>query len=265
MQGESFLVWKRWAAIFVGVAAMGTLIWSPLLEAQAGMKAQRAVKPPVNCSRVVFEGDVRAGESFEKVFAPGLRFYLEPLQSGWIVRVLAANEPRGPHDYAELATPPYRSVSPLLIGTDWSFRAQDAVAWNPRRFRYAANGEIFRRLAGFYEKVMGNDPASSAKAAVLASEQPEGVLRILDARIVPGLADQAQMAATVASHLAETPHTVDQSAKPSPLGRVEELRFRVELDLPTGVRAVQGADVEFFLCSAPTSETSGASERLNRK
>jgi len=49
------------------------------------------------------------------------------------------------------------------------------------------------------------------------------------------------------------------------LGRVEELRFRVELDLPTGVRAVQGADVEIFLCSAPTSETSGASERLNRK
>ena len=41
------------------------------------------------------------------------------------------------HDYAELATPPYESVSPLLLSTDFSFRAQDAVAWNPRRFRYA--------------------------------------------------------------------------------------------------------------------------------
>ena len=262
MQRESFLGWKICAAVFVGVVAMGAWNDAGLLEAQAGPKAQRAVKQPMNCSRVVFEGDVKAGEGFEKVFAPGLKFYLEPLRSGWIVRVLAANEPRGPHDYAELATPPYRSVSPLLISTDWSFRAQDAVAWNPRRFRYAANGGVFRSLAGLYGKVMANDPASSAKAAMLASEQPEAVLRILDARIVPGLADQAQMAATVASHLAETPHTVDQSATPSPLGRVEELRFRVELDLAAGVRALPGSDIEKISCAAPTGETSSASQRL---
>jgi len=87
-------------------------------------------------------------------------------------------------------------------------------------------------------------------------------LRILDARIVPGLADQAQMAATVASHLAETPHTVDQSATPSPLGRVEELRFRVELDLAAGVRALPGSDIEKISCAAPTGETSSASQRL---
>jgi hypothetical protein len=262
MQRESSLVWKRCAAIFIGFAAVSTWNGAGLLEAQAGPKVQRIVKPPMNCTRVVFEGDVRAGEGFEKVFAPGLKFYLEPLRSGWIVRVLAANEPRGPHDYGELATPPYRSVSPLLISTDWSFRAQDAVAWNPRRFRYAASGEAFRRLAGLYGKVMANDPSGSAKAVVLASAQPEGLLRILDARIVPGLADQAQMAATVASHLAETPHTVDQSESPSPLGRVEELRFRVELDLAAGVRALPGADIEKILCSVPTSETSSASHRL---
>ena len=53
------------------------------------------------------------------------------------------------HDYAELATPPYESVSPLLLSTDFSFRAQDAVAWNPRRFRYADNSAEFQRLMGF--------------------------------------------------------------------------------------------------------------------
>ena len=31
---------------------------------------------------------------------------------------------QGEHDYAELATPPYQSVSPLSISTDFSFRAQ---------------------------------------------------------------------------------------------------------------------------------------------
>jgi len=198
----------------------------------------------MGCSRVVFDGDVKAGMGFEKVFAKGLKFYLEPLRSGWIVRVLAADEPRGPHDYAELATPPYRSVSPLLISTDWSFRAQDAVAWNPRRFRYARSGEVFRQLAGLYGGVMSNDASSSSKVAEIVSEQPEGVLQILDARMVPGLADQALMASAVASHLEETPLEVDQSVAPSTLGRIEELRFRVKLDLPAGIFAAPGLVVE---------------------
>jgi len=241
---ESFLGRKRWA----GVVAIAQC-WAMGLSAQAG----HAAKTPMRCSRVVFDGDVKAGEGFEKVFAKGLKFYLEPLRSGWIVRVLAADEPRGIHDYAELATPPYRSVSPLLISTDWSFRAQDAVAWNPRRFRYARNGEVFRRLAGLYGGVMANDVASSSKAAEVVSEQPEGVFQILDARMVPGLADQAQMAAAVASHLEETPHEVDQSIAPSALGQLEELRFRVKLDLPEDVLPMPGLAVEKKLCDAPTS------------
>ena len=248
----------------MAVAAGRVLGVADLLEAQVGTKTGRVSQGQMDCSRVEFEGDVRAGQGFEQVFARGLKFYLEPLRSGWIVRVLADGEPRGPHDYAELATPPYRSVTPLLISTDWSFRAQDAVAWNPRRFRYAENRESFRRLEALYGGVMANDAASSAKAAELASEQPEGVLQILDARIVPGLADQAQMAATVASHLAETPHTVDQAGSSSPLGRVEELRFRVELDLGRGMRGVKGLHEEKILCPAPTSGTSRASQQMNR-
>jgi len=232
---ESFLYWKRW----FGVAAIVSC-----LPAGLSAQASHAAKAPMGCSRVVFDGDVKAGMGFEKVFAKGLKFYLEPLRSGWIVRVLAADEPRGPHDYAELATPPYRSVSPLLISTDWSFRAQDAVAWNPRRFRYARSGEVFRQLAGLYGGVMSNDASSSSKVAEIVSEQPEGVLQILDARMVPGLADQALMASAVASHLEETPHEVDQSVAPSTLGRIEELRFRVKLDLPAGIFAAPGLVVE---------------------
>jgi hypothetical protein len=243
MERTVSLVGKRCAAlaVFAGTALAG---------AQGRAKAVHPPKQAMNCSRVEFEGDVKAGEGFEKVFAPGLKFYLEPLRSGWIVRVLATDEPRGPHDYAELATPPYRSVSPLLLSTDWSFRAQDAVAWNPRRFHYAANRETFRKLAALYDKVMVGDAATSAKAAQLVSTQPEGVLQILDAKLVPGLADQAQMAATVASHLAETPHTVDQSATPLPLGRVEEIRFRVNLELLSGVPGNKGLNIEKMFCSA---------------
>jgi hypothetical protein len=259
---ESSLRWKRRAAIAglvaVALAEMGQAV---LVEAQAGKssKVQKA------CERAIFEGDVRAGEGFEKVFTKGLKFYLEPLRSGWIVRVLAVDEPREAHDYAELATPPYRSVSPLLIGTDWSFRAQDAVGWNPRRFRYAGSRADFRELAGLYDGVMRNNAASSSKAAALVSEQPEGVLQILDARIVPGLADQARMAAAVASHFGTTPHTVDQSVLPTPLGAVQELRFRVELDLLPGSIVTKGLTEEKIVCPVrPTSGTARASQQWNK-
>src|SRR5579871_6468917 len=86
------------------------------------------------CTRAVMEGEVWAGQRFEKRIGNGLEVMLEPLESGWILRVLPVGAPRPEHDYAELASPPYRSVSPLLISTDFSFRAQDAVAWNPRHF-----------------------------------------------------------------------------------------------------------------------------------
>jgi hypothetical protein len=228
--------------------ALGVMAFAGSAGRLQAQKAAQATASAGTCSAVVFEGDVKAGESFEKVFAGGLKFYLEPLRSGWIVRVLAASEPRGPHDYAELATPPYNSVTPLLIGTDWSFRAQDAVAWNPRRFRYAADAAAFRRLAALYGWVVGGDAVASAQAAELVSRQPEGVLEILDARIVPGVADQGQMAAMVASHFASTPHTVEQTAASSPLGRLQELRFRVELDLPPGAHVAKGLQPKKIPC-----------------
>src|SRR3982751_5665863 len=84
----------------------------------------------------VFEGEVRAGQQYVKGIGGGIELMLEPLPSGWILRVLPVGVGRPEHDYAELATPPYRSVNPLSISTDFSFRAQDAVAWNPRRFRF---------------------------------------------------------------------------------------------------------------------------------
>jgi hypothetical protein len=205
-----------------------------------------------DCRSVVFEGDVRAGESYEHVFAKGLRFYLEPLASGWIVRVLSTTAPRSDHDFAELATPPYRSVSPLLISTDWAFRSQDAIAWNPRRFRYAADGATFTELAKLYPSVMANDGGSSVRAAQIVASQPGGILRILDARLSPGAADQAKMASMVAEHLAQTPTIVDRMAKPSPLGRIEEMRFRLELDLPESNAG--GVTAQKNLCKVPTTE-----------
>ena len=51
-----------------------------------------------DCRQAVIEGEVAAGQGFDRVFATGLRFYLEPLRSRWIVPVLDAEGPREAHD-----------------------------------------------------------------------------------------------------------------------------------------------------------------------
>jgi hypothetical protein len=205
------------------------------------------------CKRAVVEGEVQAGQGFERTLGNGIKMMLEPLASGWILRVLPANGPRGQHDYAELATPPYQSVSPLLIGTDWSFRAQDAVAWNPRRFHFAADAASFARLSAAYReysRTPAPTAAAQAELAALAAKTPEGVLEILDSRIVPGTADQAGTAAMVASHFATTAHSVDQpkDGKATPLGQVVWIRFRLGFDLPAGFVVERGVPVERRAC-----------------
>jgi len=233
-----------------GLRAKGVAVIA--LLAAVGSYGQKPVaKAGGDCLQAVIEGDVKAGQGFEQEFAPGLKFLLEPLAqgSGWIVRVLPVGQPRGAHDFAELATPPYRSVTPLAVSTDFAFRAQDAVGWNPRRFRYAQDAAAARRLEALYPGVVANDAAASTRAAELTNEQPEGVLQILNAVIVPGTANQWQMAATVALHFENTPHEVEQGAQPSLLGKLDELQFRVKLDLEPGVRAAKGVAEEKIACA----------------
>jgi hypothetical protein len=204
---------------------------------------------PRICRLAVIEGEVREGQYFEHRLGNGLEAMLEPLASGWILRVLPYGEARVPHDYAELATPPYQSVNPLLVSTDFSFLAQDAVAWNPRRFRYATSAAEFHRLSVLYAEYMKSG-SSIAQLAELAGRAPEGTLRILDARLVPGTANQAQSAAMVATHLQSTAHSVEQPAvgKNTPLGRLTWLRFRLEFMVPAQLHLEPGIEVDRVAC-----------------
>ncbi len=236
----------------MGLVAAGFSVLS-CSEAWAQAKA-------ATCVSAVIEGEVSAGNGFERVFTPGLEFMLEPMASGWMVRVLPIGEARGAHDYAELATPPYQSLTPLAISTDYSFRAQDAIGWNPRRFRYAATRAEFRAMQALYAPVMAGDKKAEGVLAAITARQPEAELRILDSRLIPGGNDQAGTAATVVSHFETTPHTVEASGA-SALGRVTGLKFRVVLDLPPGMRAVKGVVEEKKFCSPqPTALPQSASQ-----
>ena len=181
-------------------------------------------------------GELNAGQSFSAPIGHGLQVYFQPITSGWILRIFPAGRSLPAHDYAELATPPYQSVSPLSVSTDFSFRAQDAVGWNPRRFRFATSPETFDRLQKAwlaFENAGATPPAPlQVELSSEIAQSANGTLTILDARLVPGTADQWKMAAAVASHFTTTAHTLAQEpdGSTSPLGRILWLRFRLNLE-----------------------------------
>jgi hypothetical protein len=188
------------------------------------------------CRIGILEGEVSAGQSFTRPIGKGLELMLEPLSSGWIIRVLPVNQPRPSHDYAELATPPYHSVNPLLISTDYSFRAQDAAGWTPRRFRFAPSQQYFAKILSAYTEYerRGSPSSSQDVLANLVSQSPEATLTILDIHLVPGIGNQVPAAAVVAQNFAATVHTVEKApeGQASALGKLTWMQFRIALQLP---------------------------------
>lgn len=222
---------RVWAGVVFAIALIKGIAWG-----------QRSA--PAACRVVALEGEVRAGQGFQVPALAGVDIVLQPMASGWVLRVVP-----GAHageDWAEMATPPYRSLTPLAVSTDWSFRAQDAVGWNPRRFRFAANQAVFAELRSLREAVEAGHGGKVGALAELASRQPGGVLEILDAHLVPGTADQTPAAGLVAGRFAATAHELEQPAggRPTPLGALTWMRFRVSLELPPGTKAAAGRKVE---------------------
>jgi hypothetical protein len=211
---------------------------------------------PATCKRAVIEGELHAGEAFSQPIGGGLKVFFQPIASGWILRVVPLTGPMGEHDYAELATPPYQSVTPLSISTDFAFRAQDAVGWNPRRFRFATSAANFHKLEQMYTRLIAAgtapQPALESELAGAIAQTSEGTLTIVDSKLVPGTADQWAAAAAVASHFSTTAHTLVQEpdGHTSPLGRLVWLRFRLELDVPNGFVTNSALRVEPGACES---------------
>lgn len=216
-----------------------------------------ALKTPAPACRIeVIEGELNAGKSFGQAIGNGLKLWFQPIASGWILRVVPLTGPLGDHDYAELATPPYRSVTPLSLSTDFAFRAQDAIGWNPRRFRFASSAVEFKRLDEVYERYesAGATPPATLEVEVAdeVAKAAEGKLTIVDAKLVPGTADQWKMAAAVSSRFETTAHTlvIPPAGSRSALGELLWVRFRVELQLPSAFQAPAGAKISPHGCGS---------------
>jgi hypothetical protein len=233
------------------------MAWAAFLAVSGFLTPTKPLAAPqkaARCRQATIDGELFAGKGLARPIGNRLVLYFQPIASGWILRVLPQAGLQGEHDYAELATPPYQSVSPLSISTDFAFRAQDAVGWNPRRFRFATSELMFNRLeeAYFSFEHAGATPAAALQVELAnqIAHASEGTLTILDARLTPGTADPWRAAATVSSHFQSTAHILVQppDGVATPLGKLLWLRFRISLDLPSAFRPEEGLKLMPYIC-----------------
>ena len=228
--------------------------------AHAMALCQVAPPPSPTCARVVIEGEVSAGSEWSSSLGEGWVFRVLPIApskpeySGWDL-VVDREPPAGFPDALLLATMPYNSINEREIGTTFGLRAQDALGWNPRSFRFLTDPVDFREAQQAFKALMNTgalnptpaqppDPTSPGLRAMtrllaLQKRASSGEVRILDAHIVPGVSDPAPYAQSWALASSQTRQEVDaaRDGKSSPLGSLNWMRFVLTLWLPRGWRA----------------------------
>jgi hypothetical protein len=202
-----------------------------------------------DCGKLVLEGEVTAGHEWQTALGQGWVFRIVPVSptlagySGWDLVVDRA-QPAGFPDALYLATPPFGSINEREIATTFGLRAQDAIGWNPRTFRFLIDPNSFRDAQRSYRSVFPATPASAAPPAdsnamsrllELQKNAASGELRILDARLAPGTADPAPFAQQWALAASRTQFKVEPGAevRGSPRGELHAMRFRLTLWLPS--------------------------------
>lgn len=196
------------------------------------------------CQKIVMKGEVKAGQEWKAPIGEGWVFRVLPIQSGsanysgWDL-VVDREQPAGFPDALLLASPPYDSINEREVGTTFGVRAQDAVGWNPRSFRFLTDVTAFREGQKLFllRRQRPKDPSSRSamqQLMELAKQSAAGEFHILDAHLVPGIADAAPFAQNWAIASTKAPHTFEQdpAGKSTPLGNLRWVRFSVTLWLP---------------------------------
>jgi hypothetical protein len=154
-----------------------------------------------------FSGEIRAGETFERPFGPGLIFRLDPISTGW---TLTVRERDREEDLSRL-TPPFRFVPNPRDIEGRHFRNSDNTGPNERGEKNV-NAPGTERTFIFSPEVGRSIQGAQARAVPTAAEIEKatsygrGVLRILGHRL---------------NHL-----------EPGKQARFDSMRFEVQLSWP---------------------------------
>lgn len=211
--------------------------------------------PGLTCQRVELQGEVGAGQEWKTPFGEGWIFRVLPIApssagyTGWDLAV-DRESPAGYPDALLLATLPYNSINEREIGTTFGLRAQDALGWNPRSFRFLNDPRNFREAHWLYLRLFHSpkdataegEKASMARLLELERQSSIGQFRILDARLVPGTADPKPFAQEWAIAFSRNQHQTEPvpPAQASPEGKLSWMRFAVTLWLPSGWKFPSG-------------------------
>ena len=236
---------RRWSR----VCASATLLWLAVAAAPA------ATAPVRICRRVEFPGELNAGEQWGVPFGQGWVLRLLPIApspagySGWDLAV-DREPPAGYPDALLLATLPYNSINEREIGTTFGLRAQDAIGWNPRSFRFLTSPADFREAQWTYLRLFrrpkdssgARETAAASRLLELEKKASAGEFRILDARLVPGIADPQSFAQNWALAFSRTQHEIEPAAagQATSQGKLVWMRFAVTLWLPSGWKVPAG-------------------------
>ena len=228
--------------------------WAALGIAVAMPPAALAAPKP-SCTKVVMKGEVNAGQEWRADLGQGWVFRVMPIEpgkdgyTGWDL-VVDRIEGAGHPDALLVATPPYYSISEREVGTTFGLRAQDAIGWNPRSFRFLTDPNAFRESQKQFRALGGTKiwteathPSSLEQSAEqrlleLNRTASAGQFRILNAKLTPGIADAAPFAQRWALQSARTPHSiVPSSAHATQLGQLYWMQFSITLWLPAAWKA----------------------------
>ena len=248
---------------WVGPGVAWTILaWATSLASATDIRA---------CQKVVLTGEVSAGKEWKAAFGEGWVFRVIPIQpgqpgySGWDL-VVDRELPAGFPDALLLATPPYNSINEREVGTTFGLRAQDAIGWNPRSFRFLSNLVTFREGQTLYQSLSRDgqlrlvgpelynqktpEARSTRRLMELQQQSSAGEFRILDAHLAPGISDAAPYAENWALASPKTPHTFEPAtgAKSTPLGELHRMRFSVMLWLSSAWQAPKELRVTRAAC-----------------
>ncbi len=223
-----------------------------LIFGLAGSVSLAAAEAQSPCQKIVLLGDVSMGREWNAPIGQGWFFRVIPIQpanagyNGWDL-VVDRDPPAGFPDALLLATPPYNSINEREVGTTFGLRAQDAVGWNPRSFRFLTDPVEFQEAQTAYRELArlgglragprsGATPEQAAAARKLIGllrPSAQGQFRILDAHLAPGIADALPYAESWALQSMKTAQSYDSpGSRPTPLGQLHWIRFSISLWLP---------------------------------
>lgn len=238
----------------------GRYSWFSLAVFVVGIAISHAAsRPAAKCLRVEVQGDVTSGKPWQIPFGRGWVFRVIPIAppspaySGWDL-VVDRDPASGYPDALLLATLPYNSINGREIGTTYGLRAQDAIGWNPRSFRFLTDPVDFRHAIEWFGKLGqlsshgAPETSKTGSAEVMhqllqiRSRASSGQFRITDARVVPGIADPQPFARGWALEFARTQHEIEPviTGQEAPQGRLVSIHFVLTLWLPSSWRVAQG-------------------------